>query len=340
MKSSKRITKKKIAGIIISTVLLAYSVTSIIPFYFLGIRSFIPTIRSTEFHLIPPELDKFNIKSTYGDLATYYNVDLREAKKAFGISGYIDPNLTWEEISEEYNIPREKLEAYFNPYVKYNGWITILTDERILHSIVMTVILTFSSLITGGLFSIMTGSVLAGFKKKWHSWIYNMYLLEMIITPVMIILPVYMILGVFFGLGNSYWSIFLIFAKGGALPVMVFTSYIASIPGSLRESVEIDGGNRLQYFIHILLPLTKVPFATYAAIKFPKFWNDLLQGLVFLNEKKYTITPLISSLQGSYTTNFQAIYAGLALSIIPVILIYMIFQNLFVQSALSGSLKG
>ncbi len=121
---------------------------------------------------------------------------------------------------------------------------------------------------------------------------------------------------------------------------MIFTAFIAGIPATLKESVEIDGGNRLQYFFRILLPLTKVPFATFAAITFPIIWNDLLQGLVFLREEKYTLVPMVNALQGTYTTNYQAIYAGLCLSIIPVIIIYLSFQNIFVRSALSGAIKG
>ena len=49
---------------------------------------------------------------------------------------------------------------------------------------------------------------------------------------------------------------------------------------------------------------------------------------------------MINSLQGTFTTNYQAIYAGLCLSIIPILLIYLVFQNLFIRSALAGAIKG
>ncbi|RKX77829.1 MAG: hypothetical protein DRP60_06065 [Spirochaetes bacterium] len=334
------INKKKFVIFLISIILIIYSIITIIPFYFLVVRSFVPTNKSAVFHLIPPELEDFNMESTYGNLATYYNIDLTKAKKELSLSGYINPNKTWTKIAEEHDISSQVITDYFNPYIKYNGWITILTDQRIVRSLVMTIVITFSSLVVGGFLAIATGSVLAGFRKRWHSWIYVIYMLQMIITPVMIIIPVYIILGRFLGLANSYFALFLLFVKGGAIPVMIFTSFISGIPTTLKESVEIDGGNRLQYFIHILLPLTKVPFATFAAITFPIIWNDLLQGLVFLKEEKFTLVPMINALQGTFTTNYQAIYAGLCLSIMPVIIIYLSFQNLFVRSALSGALKG
>ncbi len=319
---------------------LIYSIVTIVPFYFLGVRSLVPTTEAAQFHLVPPKLEGFNMDSTFGNMATYYSIDLKKAKKELGLTGYINPNATWSEISKEKNINPDKIKKYFRSYLRYNGWIALLNDKRFINSVIMTVILAVSSIVVGGLLSVMTASVLAGFRKKWHSWIYALYMLQMIISPVVIIIPVYIILGKNLGLSNSYIALFLQFIKGGAVPVMLFTAYISTIPGTLKDSVQIDGGNRLQYFLYILLPLVKVPFATFTAIMFPVIWNDLLQGLVFLKPEKYTLIPMVNSLQGTYTTNYQAIFAGLSISIIPVLILYMIFQDLFVRSSLSGAIKG
>ena len=332
--------KNKTGTYLIAVILLVYSVITIVPFYFLGVRSLVPTVNSGVFHLVPPKLDEFNMESTFGNMATYYSMDLKKVKKQLGLKGYINPTSTWKEIAEKNNIDPVKIKKYFSPYIKYNGWLTILYDKRFMHSVIMTVVLTLSSIVLGGLLSIMTASVLARFRKKWHNWIYSLYMLQMIISPVVIIIPTYIILGKYLGLANSYIALFLQFIKGGAVPVMLFTAYIAGIPSTIEDSVKIDGGNRLQYFIHILLPLVKVPFATFTAIMFPVIWNDLLQGLVFLKPEKYTLVPMVNSLQGTYTTNYQAIFAGLSVSIVPVIIVYLVFQDLFVRSSLSGALKG
>jgi len=332
--------KNKIGLYIIVCILIMYSVLSILPFYFLGVRSLIPTSESGEFHLIPPALSEFNLDSSFGNMATYYNIDLKKVKNDLGLSGYINPNATFKQISEKYNISPEIIKRYFKPYIKYNGWLTILYDKRFIRSVFMTVMLTISSIAVGGLLSIMAASVLARFRKKWHNWIYSLFMLQMIISPVVIIIPSYIIMGKYLGLSNSYAALFLQFIKGGAIPIMIFTAYISGIPETIEDSVKIDGGNRLQYFIYILLPLTKVPFASFTAIMFPIIWNDLLQGLVFLKPEKYTLIPMVNSLQGTYTTNYQAIYAGLSVSIIPVIILYIIFQDLFVKSSLSGAIKG
>jgi len=334
------VKKKKIGIFMIVIILIFYSVITIIPFYFLGVRSLIPTSKSGEFHFLPPELEGFNMESTFGNMATYYSIDLKRVKNDLGISGYINPNSTFNQISEKYHIPPEKIKKYFRPYLKYNGWLTILYDKRFIQSVIMTVVITISSIAIGGMLSIMTASVLARFKKKWHRWIYSIFMLQMIISPVVIIIPTYIIMGRYLGLSNSYVALFLQFIKGGAIPIMIFTAYISGIPETIEDSVKIDGGNRLQYFVYILLPLTKVPFASFTAIMFPLIWNDLLQGLVFLKPEKYTLIPMVNSLQGTYSTNYQAIYAGLSVSIIPIVILYIVFQDLFVKSSLSGAIKG
>ena len=130
------------------------------------------------------------------------------------------------------------------------------------------------------------------------------------------------------------------FIKGGALSTMVFTAHVASIPRDLKESVEVDGGNHFHYYWHILLPLSKTPFAVFTAISLPLFWNDLLYGFLFLGPEKFTIIPLINSFSGTFATNLQAVYSGLLLATLPLLLVYFLFRKLFVRSALAGAIKG
>jgi len=146
--------------------------------------------------------------------------------------------------------------------------------------------------------------------------------------------------GKYLNLYNNHLALILLGAQGGAIPVMIFTSYISTIPEELRESVEIDGGTRLTYFIHILLPNMKTPFASYMAIILPNVWNNMINGILYLAPEKQPITALISSLIGTYATNYQAMYSGLFMSAVPILAVYLVIQNLFVKSAMLGAVKG
>lgn len=320
--------------------LVIYCILTIAPFYFLFIRSFVATTESIHFHYWIPRLPPMNFAMTYGSFTQYYNLDTARFKKSLGISGYVSPYETVEQLAQRFRIPREKLKEYLDPIVRFNGWYTILTDARFLRSLTSTVLLSVSSILVGGFLGICTGSVLARLRKRWHRAVYNIYLLQIVIPPIMIIIPQYVIFTNYVGLKNSLWILFLLFIKGGAVSTMLFASYLSSIPEELRESVQVDGGNRPVFFFSILLPLAKVPFASFLAINFPLIWNDLLNGRVFLQGEKLTLIPLIDSFQGLYTNNFQAMYAGLAVSVIPIIILYLTFQKLFVRAALAGALKG
>lgn len=321
-------------------VLIVYSIVTILPFYFLLVRSFVPTTEATRLHLWIPPVKEVNLNIRFGDLLTYYNLDGSEFKERFGLSGYIKPTTRVHELLAEEGIPEEGVREYLQPYIRFNGLYTIIHDGRYMRSFISTVILTSLSIAVGGFLGVATGAVLARLRKRWHVVVYNIYLLAMIIPFIMIAIPLYILMTRYLHLGNTYLALFLNFIKGGALEVMIFTGYLGTIPRELRDSVYVDGGNWISYFFRILLPLSSVPFATYTAIRFPFFWNNLLLGKLFLVPEKYTLMPLIDSFRGTFTTNYQAIFSGLTLSIIPIFLIYFSFQKLFVRAQLSGAVKG
>ena len=332
--------KFSLTRVVLILFLLTYAALTIFPFYILFVRTFVPTDESTTLHLWIPETEEFDLDARVGNIMVFLNMDTKVFKKEFGIKGYLSPNMSFRQVAEKYDIDEERLKNYMQPIMHYNGWYTILTGNKFVKSLMATIITTVGMVVIGGFLGIATGSVLAGFKKKWHLTVYNLYMLQMIIPPVMVMIPQFLIVRNL-GLFNTYIGLILFHVKGGALPTMIFTSYIAKVPKDLRESVEIDGGTFTQYFFRILLPLCKVPFATFAAILSPWFWNDLLYPLLFLKQGKYTLVPWINTfIGGQFATNYQVIYTGLFLTILPIVIVYFIFQKFFVKAALSGALKG
>ncbi len=337
--SSGHVNISKTGKAIIVILLIIYTFITLIPFYFLLIRSFVPTSQSTQVHIWFPKLPKVNLDITYGSLSTYYNLDTKKFNNHFRINDYVNPNYDMRKVAKKYNIPLDAIKQYIRPYIRYRGFYALLNEPRFSRSLIVTVILAISSLIVGGFLGVCTGSVLARLRKKWHRVIYNLYVLQVIIPPIMIILPLYILLGIKLNLKNTYFSLFLLYIQGGAVSTMLFTSYIGAIPYELKESLDLDGGSRLLYLFKIIFPLSKTPLATYMAIYFPQFWNNLLYGRVFLDQDHLTLIPLIDSFQGTFTTNFQAIYAGLFVSLVPVLVLYIAFRKLFIRAALAGALK-
>jgi len=332
----RKSTRKKY---LLIAVLSAYCLLTLMPFYILAVRAFTPTIESTELHLWIPERRDLSMNARIGDLSTIYNVDARAFRREMGIKGYLNPQLKLSQIAEKYEIEPESIRTYLEPFVQYNGIYTIVNNGFV-RSLIATIVVTGASVLVGALLGIMTGSALAGFRRRWHMFVYNTYLLNMIIPPMMVILPQYIIITRYLGLENSLLSLVLLHIKGGALSTMVFTSYIATVPRELKESVYMDGGKHYHYFLYILLPLMGTPFAVFASITMPWFWNDLLHALVLLRPDNYTLPAFVASIGGTFTTNFEAIFSGVLLSLLPILVVYLVFQKLFIRSAMAGAVKG
>jgi multiple sugar transport system permease protein len=320
-------------------VLGIYSVLTIAPFYFLFIRSFVPTVESTKFYGWIPRNKEFDLNSRFGNMATFYNLNLTKFKKDMGISGIIDMNFTLREVAEKYAIPGERMRSYFQPYYLLNGWYNVLSSNDFYKSFIATTLVTLISIILGTILGSATGFGLCRFRRRWQTAVYTLYLLQMVVPGVITMLPSYIIVRTL-GLTNTYTILVLTAISGGALSAMIFTGAAAGIPREMQESVMIDGGGPLRYYRSILLPLIKPAIGAYCIITIPQIWNSLLGSLLFNKPGKYLLMAFINSFSGTYSTNYQAIYAGLAIALLPILVLYVCLKNLFVRAALMGAIKG
>jgi ABC-type glycerol-3-phosphate transport system permease component len=216
-----------------------------------------------------------------------------------------------------------------------------------------TVLITALSLVGLNLLSILTGFGLAGLRRRDQVVVYNLYLISAIMPAMMILLPQYMIVQWLLNLIPGYdvsgsfarsvgqlLAIVLLNIKGGALGTMVYTTFISTIPRDLEEAAEIDGASTLQYLRYILLPLLKIPIASLTIIVLPSLWNQFMGPYLYLDANNTTLLPLIQSYTGTYTTNYQVSYTGIFISIIPLVVIYIMFRSWFIRGAMSGAVKG
>lgn len=356
LSGSRRRQLLKVFAIVVMTV---YTLVTLFPFYALIIRSFVPTKIATDLHLWIPESEEVSMDAQVGNLAVFYDLDLRDMKDALGIpqTEFLMARVTLREVSEQYNIPEEEIKAFFSGFYTYNGWITLLTgtlqSTTFWAALGRTLFITAVSLVFLMGLSIMTGYGLAGLKRRDQMFVYNIYLLQMVIPAMLILLPQYQLLQWFFKLFPTYkvqgalsrnalqlLAIILINIKGTALSTMIFTSAISSIPGEMEDSAMIDGASRLQYVRHILLPLLKVPIVSLTVIQLPLIYNQFLQPYVYLDPGNTTLLPFIQSTAGQFSTNFQVIYSAILASVVPLVLVYLVFRRFFVEGVLAGAIKG
>ena len=130
-----------------------------------------------------------------------------------------------------------------------------------------------------------------------------------------------------------------------AAPSMVFfmKQYLhPALPIEIVHSARIDGAREFYIFNKIVLPIMKPAIATQAIFSFVGSWNNLFTPMVLINStKKYTMPMMVSLLRADiYKTEYGSIYAGLTLTILPLIIVYIFLSKYIVAGVALGSVKG
>lgn len=122
--------------------------------------------------------------------------------------------------------------------------------------------------------------------------------------------------------------------------VFLLRQFFLSLPRELEEAAWIDGCSRLRVLVRIVLPLSRPALSTVAVLTFLTTWNDLTWPLIALNhDTQYTLPLGLTTFQGRHHTNWSAVMAGNALTVLPVLLAFLAVQKTFIQSITSSGLK-
>lgn len=203
-----------------------------------------------------------------------------------------------------------------------------------------TAIITLGGMLVVLIVACPAGYAFAQIKFKGNNLIFYLFLLGMALPVQAIIIPVFYQLKSI-GLVDSLSGVVLVSA-GLALPFSVFLmrNTMKDIQKELRESAYVDGASEWKAFFSIMLPLAKPAVVALLVFTFMSIWNDFLLPLVLLiSNENFTLSLGLLSFQGENSTNFGLIFAGTVISMIPSIIVYLIFQRQFVEGMSDGAVK-
>jgi multiple sugar transport system permease protein len=204
-----------------------------------------------------------------------------------------------------------------------------------------------SVFIVGGVIvtSIICGYVFSRAQFAGKQVLYYMILSSMFVSLGSLTLyPLLMITKVV-NLNRSLWGVIVIriFAVN-TTNVFIARGFIDSIPREIDEAAKVDGCSFFQIFLHIISPLCRPVIATVGILTFRSSWNDYLLPMVFTlsNPKRMPLVVGVISLKssGDAASSWNLMLAGTAISMIPMILVYAIFNRYFIDGLTSGSVKG
>lgn len=143
---------------------------------------------------------------------------------------------------------------------------------------------------------------------------------------------------------NTHFPLILlpIFGAQGAFTTFMTRQFFITIPNELEEAASLDGLSPFMTFIKIIIPISIPVFSTTAILSFLYSWNTFLEPLVFINDvKKFTIPLALANFNDSYgLPQWHLQLAATAVSVVPILIVYIIFQKRITNSMAFSGLKG
>ena len=182
---------------------------------------------------------------------------------------------------------------------------------------------------------------LARFKFKLANPIYAAIVACMSIPVHITLIPVFK-MSQATGLYDSIWALigpYIAFAV--PISVFILPSFMKEIPREIVESAEIDGCGKIKMFFSMIMPLAKPGLATLAIYNGVNMWNEFSFAYTLTQSSQNRTLPLaIWEFQGQYSMNTPMIMAVLTLTLLPMIVMFIIFQDKLVKGMTAGAVKG
>ena len=165
--------------------------------------------------------------------------------------------------------------------------------------------------------------------------------LQMSLIPI---LTIYNDFGALFGVAaKSYPGVWMAHTGFGlASTTFLLRNFLKSLPNEMMEAAKVDGASHYDIFLKIILPLSIPAFASIFILQFLWCWNDLLVGLVFLDQvpSEIILTAKLKELLGSRGENWEILTTGAFVSMTVPLFIFFALQRYFIRGLVAGSVKG
>ena len=186
--------------------------------------------------------------------------------------------------------------------------------------------------------------VLSTYRFRWVKWFERFFLVVMAIPGVLVLIPQYFML-LNAGLTDKLWVVAVLIALH-AVPVNIVmqTSFMRSVNVALFEAADMDGASEFQKYFNIMIPSVKSALFLTTLTATLSSWNDYITNLTYVkDETKFTVPVGLSYLKmaSNYGVEYGGLFAGLTISIVPIVIVYAIFQKPLQDGIrMDGGVKG
>ena len=235
-------------------------------------------------------------------------------------------------------IPEEfSIQNYYDAFFYAEERLKVSFPRMFLNSIIVT-FASVSLIISLSIFAAFSFSHL---KFPMKESLYNVMIASVAMPAQVLLIPLFYIL-IYFGIINTYFAVILAYA-GFLIPIgiLILRMFFEQIPKELTEAGITDGATDFQLLINILLPLAKPAIATCIILLFLDTWNEFVYAMVFMQDTSIHTIPVALAKIGTsrYHINIGTYSAAVMITIIPVLIIFAVFQRWFIAGITIGALN-
>lgn len=223
--------------------------------------------------------------------------------------------------------------------IAWSNFTNAITKGRLLTYMKNDLIVSGLKVPLGIFVEALAAFALTRLKVKHKNGLFIFFLIGMMLPMQTALVPINVIFSKL-GLLNSYFGLFYVYVGFGiSFGILILRGFFHGIPKDIDEAAYIDGCNKWQLFSRIILPVAKPAIATLVITDFLSTWNEYLLASVVINDNSMKTVPVgIMTFVGEHGTDYGYLCAGVLLSVIPVIIVYLIFQRHFVEG-MAGAVK-
>ena len=240
-----------------------------------------------------------------------------------------------------YQIQQDALSFLPSKYLFDNIQILLGKTFDPLRGLINSTIISTSSTLCTIYFSALTAYALVAYNWKLRGPFFTFIMAVMMIPAQVSSIGFYQFMYKI-GMTNNFLALILPTIATPAAVFFMRQFMLASLPLELVEASRIDGAGEFYTFNKIVLPIMKPAMATQAIFTFVSSWNNLFIPLILLTKsEKYTMPIMVSLLRGDiYKTEYGAVYLGLALTVLPIFIVYFLLSKYIVEGVALGGVKG
>lgn len=223
----------------------------------------------------------------------------------------------------------------------FENYVNALREEGFGRSFVNSVFYTGFSVFGVVIIASLAGYAFSRLRFFGRNALFYMFIAAMMIPIPASFVPLYVLLNKLHLRDNPIGYILCMISAGLSVSIFLLKTFFDRIPKELEDTARIDGCSKMGIFWHVALPLAKPVLAVVVVFNALNIWNEYILALIIFDSRKFMpLQVALQVFQGEYVTNYPLLMAGLTITALPIIIVYLLMQKYIVKEIASAAVFG